>query len=156
MNVTATLFGQMITFAILVWFIMKYLWVPLTQAMEERKQRIAQGLEAAEKGHHAQELAKKSATDKLREAKDQVSDMLAKAEQRAAQILEEAKEEGKVEAQRIMTAAKAEVQQEAAQAKEMLREQLGTLVVTGAEKVLRKEINAQEHDRLLNQLAAQL
>ena len=156
MNVTMTLFGQMITFAILVWFVMKYLWGPLTQAMEERKQRIAQGLEAAEKGRHEQELAQKRATEKLREAKEQASDMLAKAEQRAAQILEEAKEEGKVEAQRIMAAARAEVQQEVAQAREALREQLGTLVINGAEKVLRKEINAQEHDRLLKQLAAQL
>jgi len=156
MNVTATLFGQMITFAILVWFVMKYLWGPLTAAMDDRKQRVADGLASAEKGKHDLELAEKGASKRLAEAKDQAANIIAKAEQRASEIVETAKTDAKKEATLANTAAKAELAQEVQQARESLRGKLGDLVVSGASKVLKKEISAAEHERLLNDLAAKL
>jgi F-type H+-transporting ATPase subunit b len=156
MNVTATLLAQMFTFALLVLFIMKFLWVPLTRMMEDRKNRIAEGLAAADKGKHDEELAKKRAVEILREAKDRASELISKAEARAGGIVEEAKQEAKQEAERIMVAARAEIDREADQAKDKLRDQLAGLVVAGAEKILHKEISAKEHDRLLNQLAKNL
>jgi len=156
MNVTATLLGQMGTFAILVWFIMKFLWGPLINLMEDRKTRIAQGLEAAEKGRHEQELAKKRSVEVLRKAKEEAAGVIAKAEQRAARIVEDAKEEAKKEAKRIAKAAEADVGRELENAKEQLRAQMAGLVVAGAEKLLRKEISAAEHERLLDELAAEL
>lgn len=156
MNVTATLIAQMITFGLLVLFIMKFLWVPLSQMMEDRKKRIADGLAAADKGKHDEELAKKRAVEILREAKDQASEVIAKAEARAGGIVEEAKGDAKKEADRIVVAARAEIDREADQAKDKLREQLSGLVVAGAGKILQKEINANEHDRLLTQLVSNL
>ncbi len=156
MNVTATLFGQMITFGILVWFVMKYLWGPVTQAMEDRQQRVADGLAEGEKGRNELKLAKKGATKRLVEAKGQAADIVAKAEQRASEIIEEAKNDAKEEAARVNAAAKAEIDQEVQRAREDLRSRVADLVVAGAGKVLRKEINAAEHERLLKQLATQL
>jgi F-type H+-transporting ATPase subunit b len=156
MNVTATLFGQMITFAILVWFVMKYLWGPLTAAMDNRKQRVADGLAQAEKGKLDLELAEKGATKRLSEAKEQASTIISRAETRASEIIETAKADAKQEATRANTAAKAELEQEIQQAREALRGQLGKLVVSGAGKILKKEVNAAEHDRLLSDLAAKL
>ena len=156
MNITATLFGQMITFAILVWFVMKYLWGPLTQAMEDRKQRVADGLAQAEKGKHALERASKGASKRLTEAKEKAAELITKAEQRASEIVETAKVDAKKEATLANNAAKAELAQEVQQAREELRKQLSDLVVSGAAKVLKKEINAAEHERLLAQMTAKL
>jgi F-type H+-transporting ATPase subunit b len=156
MNVNATLLVQIATFLGLVWFVMKFLWGPLTQMMEDRKQRVADGLAAAERGKHEQELAEKRAKGTLHDAKEKAAEIIAKAEQRAAEIVEEAKREAKTEGERLLTAARAEVGQEATRAREQLRDQVSKLVVDGAEKILRKEINAAEHERLLRQLAANL
>jgi len=156
MNITATLFGQMITFAILVWFVMKYLWDPLTTAMEARKQRVADGLAQADKGKHDLELAEKGAKKRLTDAKEQAATIITKAEQRASEIIETAKVDAKQEANRANTAAKAELDQEVQQARESLRGQLGQLVISGASKVMQKEISAAEHDRLLTDLAGKL
>jgi F-type H+-transporting ATPase subunit b len=155
-NVNATLFAQMITFAILVWFVMKFLWGPLTQMLEDRKKRIADGLAAAERGRHERELAEKRATEVLREAHAAAAEIIGQAQSRAGQILEEAKNEAHTEGQRLLGAAKAQIEQEMNRAKEQLRSQVAHLVVSGAEKVLRKEINAKEHEKLLAQLAANL
>lgn len=156
MNVTATLIVQIFTFALLVWFIMRFLWGPLTSLMEERQRRIADGLAAAEKGKHKLELAEKRATDVLRKAKAQASDILAQAERRAAEIVDEARVEARVEAERILTAARSDIEQERNRAREDLRASVGNLVVMGASKILEKEIDARAHARLLADAVKQL
>lgn len=156
MNFNATLIGQSITFIFFVWFCMKYVWPPVMSALETRKKQIADGLAAAERGRHELELAAKRATDNLREAKGQAADVIAQAEKRAAQIVEEAKLSAKEEGERQLAAARAEIEQAANRARESLREQVAALAVAGAEKILRREVNAQVHSDLLNQLKAEL
>lgn len=145
MNLNATLFAQLAVFFILAWFTMQFVWPPIVKALDERAKKIADGLAAAERGKHDLELATKRSADALREGKEKAADLLAQAEKRAAQIVDEAKVSAKVEADRIVAGAKAEIDQEAMRAKEQLREQLSALVVSGAEKILRREINAQAH-----------
>lgn len=156
MNINATLFGQAITFGILVWFTMKFVWPPIMQALDERAKRIADGLAAAERGKHDLELASKRAGDVLRDTKHQASEIIAQAERRANQIIEEAKQEAKVEGDRIVASAKAEIEQEMFRAKETLRGQVATLAVAGAEKILRREVDANAHAQLLNAIQAEL
>jgi F-type H+-transporting ATPase subunit b len=124
--------------------------------LEDRKQRGADGRAQAEKGKHDLELASKGAAKHLTEAKQKAAELISKAEQRASEIVETAKTDAKKEATLANTAAKAELAQEVQQARESLRGQLGDLVVAGASKVLKKEISAAEHERLLNDLAAKL
>lgn len=156
MDINATLIGQMLTFAILVWFTMKFVWPPLTQMMEERTQRIAEGLAAADKARHDLELAEKRAAEKLREAKVQTSEIIHQAELRATQIVEEAKNAAREEGLHQLAAAKAEIENEIQRAKEALREQVAALSVAGAEQILRREINAQAHADILLSLKAEL
>lgn len=156
MNVTATLIGQMLTFAVLVWFINRYLWGPMTQMMEDRKKRIADGLAAAERGKHEQELAEKRAKEVIHEAKDQASEILAQAQKRAGEIVEEAKAQARVEGERLKAAASAEIEHELNRAKEHLRGQVVTLAVSGAARVLSKEIDEKAHGDLLKDLVAQI
>lgn len=156
MNVTATLIGQMMTFAVLVWFVNRYLWGPMTQMMEDRKTRIAEGLAAAERGQHEQELAERRAVEVIHEAKQQAAEIIAQAQKRGSEIVEEAKETARTEGQRIITAANAEIDQEVNRAREHLRGQVVSLSVAGAGKVLRREIDAKAHDDLLQDLVAQL
>lgn len=145
MNLNATLFAQLVVFFILAWFTMQFVWPPIVKALDERAKKIADGLAAAERGKHDLELATKRSAEALREGKEKAADLLAQAEKRAARIVDEAKAAAKVEADRIVAGAKAEIDQEAMRAKEQLREQLSALVVSGAEKILRREINAQAH-----------
>lgn len=156
MNVTATLFGQMLTFAVLVWFIMKFLWDPMTKMMEDRKKRIADGLAAAERGKHEQELAEKRAAEVIHEAKDEAAQIVAQAQKRASEIVEEAKNNARAEGDRLIAAANAEIEQEVNRAKEHLRGQVVSIAVSGAGKVLNKEIDAKAHDALLKDLVAQI
>lgn len=156
MNVTATLIGQIIVFAILVWFISRFLWGPLTKLMENRKKEIADGLAAAERGLHERELAEQRAKEVLHETKEQVNDIIAQAQKRAAEIVEESKNDARAEGERLITAARAEIEKETHQAREALRAQVGTLVVAGASKVLGREIDATRHEDLLNELATEL
>lgn len=156
MNVTFTLIGQMITFAILVWFVMRFLWKPLTGMMEERSQRIADGLAAAERGRRDLELAQGRSGEVLREARDGASEVIHQAQRRAAEIVEEAKGGARQEGQRILVAARSEIDQEITRAKEDLRRQVAALAVTGAERILRREIDARAHDELLKELAEQI
>ncbi|MCK6390244.1 MAG: F0F1 ATP synthase subunit B [Azonexus sp.] len=149
MNLNATLFAQLIVFFILAWFTMQFVWPPIVKALDERAKKIADGLAAAERGKHDLELATKRSTEALREGKEKAAELIANAEKRAAQLIEEAKANAKVEADRIVTGAKAEIDQEAVRAKEQLREQVAALVVTGAEQILRREINAQAHADIL-------
>lgn len=156
MNVTATLFGQMLTFAVLVWFVMKFLWTPILGMLEERKKKIADGLAAAERGLHEKELAEKRAKEVLVEAKEQSKEVIAQAQRRADEIVEEAKDEARAEGQRLIHAAQAEIDQQANQARERLRQEVVVLALSGAEQVLMREVDSKAHADVLNKLAAQL
>jgi len=150
-----TLLGQAITFAILVWFTMKFVWPPLTNMMEERAKRIADGLAAAERGKQDLEAAEKRVGDELRKAKQQAMEIIASAEKRATQIVDEAKDNASTEGARIVADAKGQIDQEVMRAKEALREQVAQLAVIGAEKILRKEIDAAKHADLLSSIKAE-
>ena len=156
MNFNATLIGQSITFIFFVWFCMKMIWPPIMNALESRKKLIADGLAAADRGKHSLELAAKQAADNMRDAKTQATEVLAQAEKRAAQMVDEAKTAAKGEGERQLAAAQANIAQETNRARESLREQVAALAVSGAEKILRREINAQTHADLLGQLKAEL
>jgi F-type H+-transporting ATPase subunit b len=148
-NVTVTLIVQIFSFGLLIWFVMRFLWEPLTNLMTEREKRIADGLAAAEKGKHDLELAEKRARDALRDAKTQASEIITHAERRAAEIVDEAKAGAKVEAERIVAAADGEIEQERNRAREELRASLVQLVVAAASKILEKEVDAKTHARLI-------
>lgn len=149
MNVNATIIGQLITFWILIWFVMKYVWGPITSMMDARSKRIADGLAAGERGRHELELASKRGAEILQEAKQKASEIIAQAEKRASQIVEEGKASAKTEGDRLLAGAKAEIEQEVHRAKEGLRQQVAGLAVAGAEKILRREIDAKAHAELL-------
>jgi F-type H+-transporting ATPase subunit b len=156
MNINATLIGQFITFFVFVWFCMKFVWPPIMQALHARQKRIADGLAAAERGVHEQTLAEQRAKDLLVEAKGQSVEIINLAQKRASEIVEEAKGDARAEGDRLLTAARAEIEQEVNRAKEQLRAQVAIIVVTGAEKVLGREIDAQAHAGMLNELAGQI
>ena len=156
MNINLTLLGQSITFFVFVWFCMKVVWPPIMNALHERKTRIADGLSAAERGKHEQELAEKRATEVLHEAKEKAGEIIAQAQKRADAIVDESKNDAREEGNRLKTAAKAEIEQEVQRAKESLRAELGAIVIQGAGKVLEKEIDAATHDDLIKQLAARI
>ncbi len=156
MNINMTLIGQSITFAIFVWFCMKFVWPPIVSALEARKKQIADGLAAADRGKHELELAAKRASETLHEAKVKASDIIAQADKRAVQIVEEAKNAAKDEGDRMISAAKAEIEQESHRAREALRSEVAALVVAGAGRVLRREVNAQAHADLLEAIKNEL
>lgn len=156
MNVTVTLVVQIFTFALLVWFIMRFLWEPLTGLMQEREKRIADGLAAGEKGRHDLELAEKRAQEVLRGAKQQASDIISHAERRAAEIVDAARGDAKTEAERVMMAAQSEIDQERNRAREELRRALSKLVIAAASKILEKEVDAKAHAKLLDNAVKQL
>lgn len=156
MNITATLLGQIIAFVLLIWFVNRFLWGPLTAMMAERQKRIADGLAAGDRGRHDLELAEKRARELLHKAKNDCAEVLAQAERRAVEIIEEAKGAARGEGDRIITGAKAEIEQEANRAREKLRAEVVSLAVAGAEKVLVREIDAKTHGDLLNQLVKQI
>ncbi|QEL56846.1 F0F1 ATP synthase subunit B [Chromobacterium paludis] len=155
MEFNVTLLGQAITFAILVWFTMKFVWPPLTNMMDERAKRIADGLAAAERGKQDLEAAEKRVADEIRKAKQQATEIVVAAEKRASQIVDEAKEAARTEGARIVADAKSEIDQEVLRAKESLRAQVADLAVAGAEKILRKEIDAAKHADLLASIKAE-
>jgi F-type H+-transporting ATPase subunit b len=156
MNINATLLGQSITFFVFVWFCMKYVWPPIMEALSQRKQQIADGLAAGERGKHELELASKRSGDVLREAKQKAADIIAQAEKRSAQLIDEAKHDAKLEGDRVLAGAKAEIEQEVFRAKESLRSQVADLAVAGAEKILRREVDAKAHADLLSALKSEL
>ncbi|MBI3188667.1 MAG: F0F1 ATP synthase subunit B [Gammaproteobacteria bacterium] len=156
MNINATLIGQSIVFLIFVLFVMKYVWPHLMAALEERRKTIADGLAAAEKGKHEQELAEKAAEKHIKLAKEQAADILVLAQKRASELVEEAKGDARAEADRIRTAATAEIDQEVNRAKEHLRQQVAAIAVAGAEKILKREIDVKAHGDIVNELIAQI
>jgi F-type H+-transporting ATPase subunit b len=155
-NINATLLGQAITFAILIWFTMKFVWPPLMAAMAERAKTIADGLAAAERGKHDLELAEKRAAEILRQGKEKASEIIAASEKRASEIVEEAKAHAKAEGDRILVAAKADIEQEVFRAKEQLRTQVSAVALAGAGKILGREIDAKAHNDLLDKLVAEI
>lgn len=156
MNINLTLIAQLVSFAVFVWFTMKYVWPPLTKAMDERKAKIAEGLAAAERGQHEQELAEKRAKDTLHQAKQQAAEIKSNAEKQAAMIIEEARDKAKEEGGRQLAAAQAEIEQETNKAREVLRHKVAELAVLGAEKILRKEIDADAHKEIVESVANQI
>lgn len=156
MSINATLFGQMITFAIFIWFTMKFVWPPVIKAMRDRQQEIADGLAAAERGRQDLELAQERAGEVLKEAKVQAAEILDQANKRGNQLVEEARTTAREEGERQLASAQAMIQQELNQAKAELREQVVTLAIMGATRVLEREVDAKAHNDMLNELAKQL
>jgi F-type H+-transporting ATPase subunit b len=156
MNITVTLFAQMAAFILLIWFVNKVLWGPLSAMMAARQKRIADGLAEAERGKHEMELAAKRAAEVLREAKDKAAEIVAQSEKRGSEIVEEAKGQARVEHDRIVAAAHAEVEQEVFRAKEQLRVEVSAIALAGAAKILGREIDGKAHNDLLEKLVAEI
>ena len=156
MHINVTLIIQMLVFITFVWFTMKFVWPPLSKALEERQEKIASGLAAGERGRKELELAQTRVSSELKQAKAQAHEILEKANHRAAQVVEEAKQDAKQEAQRQMKLAKDQFIQEVNQAKTTLRTQVASLVVAGAEKILMQEINAEANKHLLDKLIQEI
>lgn len=156
MNINATLIGQSITFFLFVWFCMKFIWPPLIKALADRRQRIAEGLAAAERGKQELEQAAKKSADVLKDARTQASEIIAQSERRGAQIVEEAKQTARAEGERIVTGAKEEIEQEVFRARETLRSQVAALAVRGAERILRREVDEKAHAQLLTSIQSEL
>ncbi|MDE2145613.1 MAG: F0F1 ATP synthase subunit B [Burkholderiales bacterium] len=156
MNITATLIVQIIVFVILVMFTMKFIWPPITAALDERARKIAEGLSAADKAKSELAVAHQRVEQQLSAARDDAARRLADAERLAQQIVEEAKGRAGEEAAKIIAAAQAEAAQASVQARQALRDQVAGLAVKGAEAILRKEVNAAVHAELLDRLKAEL
>ena len=156
MNLNATIIGQMIAFALFVAFCMKYVWPPIMAALEERKKKIADGLAAAERGKHEQELAEKRAQQVIHEAKDQANEIISQAQRRGNEIVDESKDNAHVEGDRILTSAKAEIEQEANRARDELRSQVGNIAIAGAAKILGREVDKEAHTDLLEELVSRI
>jgi len=155
-SINATLIVQMIVFAILIWFTMKFVWPPITAALDERAKKIADGLSAADKAKSELAAANKRVEAELSAARDDAAKRVADADRRAQQIVEEAKTRAQVEYDKILAAAKVDAEQAVVKAREALREQVAGLAVKGAEQILRKEVNASVHADLLGRLKAEL
>jgi F-type H+-transporting ATPase subunit b len=155
-NINATLFAQMIVFAILIWVTMKWIWPPLMAAIEERQQKIAEGLAAADRSKRDLAQAEEKVNELLREARVKASEIVNQAEVRRAQIIDLAKEEAIEEGNRQKAAAQAEIASATTRAREDLRKQVSSLAVAGAEKLLRREIDPSAHRALLDELAAEI
>ena len=156
MNINLTLIAQAAAFAIFIWFTARFVWPPLLRAIETRQKQIADGLAAAERGRQELEQSSKRADDLAREGRQRAQDILSQADKRAAELVEEAKRQAKAEKDRIIAGAKAEIEQEVFRAKESLRSHVAVLAVQGAEKILRREVDAKAHADLLDAIAAEL
>jgi F-type H+-transporting ATPase subunit b len=149
MNINFTLIAQAITFAIFIWFTVKFVWPPLLNAIEKRQKEIADGLAAANEGKMSLEVASKKNAEALEQTKQKSSEILGQAEKRASQIIDDAKVAANTEAERIKSSAQSEIEQEINRAKEDLRGQISNLAIAGAEKILEKEIDKKAHADML-------
>jgi F-type H+-transporting ATPase subunit b len=156
MDIGMTLLGQALSFAILIWVTAKYIWPPLMAAIEERQQKIAEGLAAADRSKKDLAQAEEKVNDVLREARAKATEIINQAEVRRAQIIDLAKDEAIEEGNRQKAAALAEIASAASRAREDLRKQVSSLAVAGAEKLIRREIDANAHRALLDELAAEI
>jgi F-type H+-transporting ATPase subunit b len=156
MNLNLTMGAQIVAFALFIWFTIKFVWPPLLRAIEARQKQIADGLAEAERGRSSLAEAKKQTDVMIGEARARAQEIVAAAEKSATQRIEESKSHAKTEGERLVAAAKAQIEQEVQSAKQQLREQVAVLAVSGAEKILRREVDAKAHADMLNQLKAQL
>lgn len=156
MEINATLIGQLITFAILVWFTMKYVWPPITKAMREREKKIAAGLEAAERSKRELLDAEHKVLAMIRDAKRDANLLIEQAHKRSAQIVDEAKDNARMESHRLLELAKDEIAREVNLAKEGLRKQLAGLAIAGAEKIIKRNLDAAEQTALLEEFVAEI
>jgi len=155
-NINLTIIGQSIAMLVFVWFCMKFLWPPILDAMDTRNKKIADGLAAGDAAEKALEAAQVEAGDIVKNAREQASSVREQAEKRATQIMEETKTDATAERQRQVSAAEAEIQLSATQAREALRSKVAGLVVSGAEKMIGKEIDADRHSDLIEQLIKEI
>jgi F-type H+-transporting ATPase subunit b len=156
MNLNATLVAQMVVFGILVWFTMKFVWPPITKALDERARKIADGLAASDRAKLELASANKRVEEQLAQTRDESTKRIADAERRALALIEEAKQRANDEAAKILASARAEADQQTVSAREALRDQVATLAVRGAEQILRREVNPAVHADLLNRLKTEL
>ena len=156
MDIGMTLLGQALSFAILIWVTVKFIWPPLMAAIEERQQKIAEGLAAADRSKKDLAQAEEKVNDVLREARNKASEIITQAETRRSQIIDLAKEEAIEEGNRQKAAAMAEIVSATSRAREDLRKQVSALAVAGAEKLIRREIDSNAHRALLDELAAEI
>ena len=156
MSFNLTLITQAVAFALFIWFTVRFIWPPLLRAIETRQRQIADGLAEAERGRSSLADAQKQTEKMIKEARERAHDIVAQAEKQAAQKVEESKGAAKTEGERQFAAAKAQIEQEVQSAKAQLREQVAALAISGAEKILRREVDAKAHSDMLNQLKGQL
>lgn len=156
MNFNATLIGQSIAFIFFVWFCMRYVWPPLVKALDERQQKIADGLAAAEKAQRELAEADTQVALLLKQAREDARVLIDQAEKRGNQIIEDAKEQARIEGARIITAARADIAQQTSQAREVLRQQVAGLAVVGAERILGEHMDQAANSKLLDDLVAKL
>ena len=156
MNLNLTLVAQAITFSLFIWFTVRFIWPPLLRVMEQRQKTIADGLAAAEQGRRTLETSTREADQEIKRARDRAAEILSQAEKRAAQMIDEAKGAAKEEGGRELAAARAEIEQEVTRAREQLRDRVASLAVAGAEKILRREVDARSHAELLEAIKRQL
>ena len=156
MNLNVTMIAQAVTFFAFIWFCKALIWPYLIRAIEARQKQIADGLAAAEQGRQSLERSARQAEEAIAQARARANEIVAQAEKRASQMIEEAKAAAKVEGERLVAGAKAEIDQEISRAKEMLRIQVATLAVAGAEQILKREIDAKAHADMLAAVQSQL
>lgn len=156
MNINATLIGQLVAFAVFVWFCMKFVWPPLMAAIEERQKKIADGLAASERAEKDLLIAQDKATEQLKEAKTQAAEIVDQAKKRGNQIVDEETQRGHAEREKIIAQGFAEIEAERNRAKEELRKQVAALAVVGAERILQREIDAAAQSDIVEKLVAEL
>lgn len=156
MNINLTLFTQAAAFALFIWFTIKFVWPPMLRAIENRQKQIADGLAAGEQGRKSLEISTRDAEQVIQVARERAAEIISQAEKRGSQVVESARNSAREEGEREVAAAKAEIEQEVTRAREQLRDQVAQLAVAGAEKILRREVDAKAHAQLLDSIKAQL
>jgi F-type H+-transporting ATPase subunit b len=156
MNLNLTLIAQAVSFAAFIWFTVKFIWPPMLRAIEARQKTVADGLAAAEQGRRSLETSTREAEEAMRAARARAAELLSQAEKRGAQLIDEARSAAKDEGSREKAAARAEIEQAMTQAREQLRDRVASLAVAGAEKILRREVDARAHAELLETIKRQL
>lgn len=156
MDINATIIGQFITFILLVWFTMKWVWPPMIQTLEERKNKIASGIAAAEQSQQELAAVEKEVAARIQKSKQEAAQIIERATMQASQLLELAREEANREKKRIVELAKVEIHQELTQTKEALKKQLASLVIAGAERIIQQNMSSAIQKNLLEQLAGEI
>lgn len=156
MKLNATILIQMVSFGLLVWLTLKYVWPPLVEAMRERRDKIAEGMAAAEKGSKQLEEAAAETERVIREAREQASEIIAQANRRSTEMIEEAKNDARREGERLLENARAQIDQDVARARAELRQEVAELSALGASQILGREVDAKAHGDLLDRLSGQL